>query len=170
MAKTTNLKLSSVKKQYKQAHAKENYELADGSNLNFSPIFPHGEIEKMLEHMAAQFKYAEEKGIEISEKFMYDYVLFLCIKQFTHLGKEISDVFEEQILQMEWLVDTGYFKEIVEEVFMQKEIQKVFDKTVEISSKFIFLEKLTQQMQQTVQNMEFKNADIIKELGNKVVQ
>jgi hypothetical protein len=71
---------------------------------------------------------------------------------------------------MEWLVDTGYFKEIVEDVFMQSEIQKVFDKAVEISSKFLFLEKLTQQMQTSVQNLELKNADVISQLGNKVVQ
>jgi hypothetical protein len=162
------LTMGAVKKQYKKAHEKEDYELKDGLNLTFSPIFPHGEIEKLLEHMASQYKYAEEKGIEISEKFMFDYVNFLCIKFFTHLSKDISDVLEEQIQQMEWLVDTGYFKEIVEDVFMTKEISKVFDKAVEISSKFAFLEKLTQQMQETVQNMELKNRNVIEQLGKKV--
>jgi hypothetical protein len=167
-AKQTNLKLSQVKKQYKEAHKQESYELNDGSNLNFYPIFPHNMIEEMLEHLATQFKYAEEKGIETSEKFIHNYTLFLCIKTFTHLSKEISDNFEEQIQQMEWLVDTGYFKEIVEDVFLPKEIQKVFDKMVEVSSKFLFLEKLTQQMQEEASKIEFKNADVIKQLGNKV--
>jgi hypothetical protein len=169
-AKQNNLTLAKVKKQYKKTQEKADYELKDGLNLTLSPIFAHSEIEKLLQHMSEQFKHAEEKGIEITEKFTYDYVLFLCIKQFTHLGKEISNVFEEQIQQMEWLVDTGYFKEIVEDVFMQSEIQKVFDKAVEISSKFLFLEKLTQQMQTSVQNLELKNADVISQLGNKVVQ
>jgi hypothetical protein len=172
MAKTkqNNLKLATVKKKYKDAHKQESYTLHDDSNLNFSPIFPHSEIEKLLEHMAEQFKNAEEKGFEISERFTHDYVLFLCIKQFTHLGKEISDKFEEQIQQMEWLVDTGYFKEIVEDVFMQDQIKLVFDKAVELSSKFVWLEKLTEQMQENVKNLELKNADVISQLGNKVVQ
>jgi hypothetical protein len=168
--KQSNLTMAKVKKQYKKTQEKVNYELKDGLNLTLFPIFTHSEIEKLLQHMSEQFRYAEENGFEISEKFTYDYVLFLCIKQFTHLGKEISEVFEEQIQQMEWLVDTGYFKEIVEDVFMQDQIQLVFDKAIEISSKFIFLEKLTQQMQNSVQNMELKNADVISQLGNKVVE
>jgi hypothetical protein len=53
---------------------------------------------------------------------------------------------------------------------MQDQIQLVFDKAVEISSKFLFLEKLTQQMQTSVQNLELKNADVISQLGNKVVE
>jgi hypothetical protein len=170
MAKQNNLTLTKVKKQYKKTQEKVNYELKDGNNLTLSPLFAHSEIEKLLLHMSEQFKYAEVKGIEINEKFTYDYVLFLCIKQFTHLGKEISEKFEEQILQMEWLVDTGYFKEIVEDVFMQDQIQVVFDKAVEISSKFIFLEKLTEQMQSSVKNLELKNRDVIEQLGNKVVK
>lgn len=167
MAKNTNLKLASIKKQFKEVHKQESYELADGSNLNFYPIFPHNLIEEMLEHLAAQFKYAEEKGIETSEKFIHNYTLFLCIRQFTHLSKEISDNFEEQIQQMEWLVDTGYFKEIVEDVFMPKEISKVFDKMVEVSGKYLFLEKLTKQMQEEVGKLELKNADVIAQLGKQ---
>ncbi|MEH7116043.1 hypothetical protein V7128_01290 [Neobacillus vireti] len=169
-AKQNNLTLTKVKKQYKKTQEKADYTLKDGLNLTVSPIFPHSEIEKLIQHMSEQFKQADENGIEITEKFTYDYVLFLCIKHFTHLGKEISDKFEEQIQQMEWLVDTGYFKEIVEDVFMQTEIQKVFDKAVEISSKFLFLEKLTQQMQTNVQSLELKNADMISQLGNKIVE
>jgi hypothetical protein len=167
---STNLTMGKIKKAYRKTQEKVNYELKDGLNLTLSPIFAHSEIEKLLEHMSEQFKYAEEKGIEISEKFTMDYILFLCIKQFTHLGKEISDNFEEQYQQMEWLVDTGYFKEIVEDVFMQEEIKKVFDKAVELSSKFAFLEKLTEQMQENVRNIQLKNADVISQLGNKVVQ
>jgi hypothetical protein len=167
-AKQNNLKLSQVKKQYKETHKQESYELQDGSNLNFYPTFPHNMIEEMLEHLAAQFKYAEEKGIELSEKFIHNYTIFLCIKQFTHLGKEISENFEEQIQQLEWLVDTGYFKEIVEDVFMPIEIEKVFNKMVEVSGKYLFLEKLTQQTYEEVGKLELKNADIIKQLGNKL--
>jgi hypothetical protein len=167
MAKQNNLKLSTVKKQYKDAHKQESTELNDGSNLNFYPIFPHNMIEEMLEHLAAQFKYAEEKGIELSEKFIYQYTLFLCIKQFTHLSKEISNNFEEQIQQMEWLVDTGYFKEIVEDVFLPKEISKVFDKMVEVSGKYLFLEKLTRQMQDEVGKLELQNKDIFTQLGKQ---
>jgi hypothetical protein len=169
-AKQTNLTIAKVKREHKQSQKKENYELKNGDNLSFYPIFVHSEIEKLLEHMSNQFNYADEKGIQISEKFTHDYVLFLCIKQFTHLGKEIGNSFEEEIQVMEWLVDMGYFKEIVEDVFMQDQIQTVFDKAVEISSKFLFLEKLTQQMQEEVSKIEFKNADMIKQLGNKVAQ
>jgi hypothetical protein len=169
-SKVNNLTMGKVKKQYKKVQEKADYELKDGLNINFSPLFAHSEIEKLIEHMSNQFKYAEEKEIEISEKFTYDYLLFLCIKQFTHLGKDISEVFEEQLQQMEWLVDTGYFKEIVEDVFMQDQIQSVFDKAIEISSKFVFLEKLTQQMQANVQNLELKNRDVIEQLGNKIVE
>jgi hypothetical protein len=165
MTKQSNLTMSKVKKQYKQTQQKQNYELKDGLNITFSPIFPHGDVEKLLTYMGSQFKYAEEKGLAISEKLTLDYTLFLCIKYFTHLGKEISDNFEEQIEQMEWLVDTGYFKEICEEVFLQSEIQKVFNKAVEISSKYVFLEKLTTQMHQEVQKLDIKNKDILTELN-----
>jgi hypothetical protein len=169
-AKQSNLTMTKVKRQYKKTQEKADYELKDGLNLTFSPIFAHSEIEKLIQHMGEQFNYAEENGIEINEKFTLDYLLFLCIKQFTHLGKDISDKFEEQIQQMEWLVDTGYFKEIIEDVFMQTEVQKVLDKAIEISSKFLFLEKLTKQMQTSVQNLQLKNADVITQLGNKIVE
>jgi hypothetical protein len=71
---------------------------------------------------------------------------------------------------MEWLVDTGYFKEIVEDIFMQDQIQLVFDKAVELSSKFAFLGKLTEQVQESIKGLELKNADVISQLGNKIVQ
>jgi hypothetical protein len=169
-AKVNNLKLTQVKKQYKEVHKQANYELKDGSNLDFYPQFPHNMIEEMLEHSAAQFKYAEEKGFKFTEKLIHNYTLFLCIAKFTHLGKQISENFEEQIQQMEWLVDTGYFKEIVEDVFAQSEITKVFDKMVEIGGKYAFLEKMRQQMEDEVGKLELQNKDIFKQLGNKVVQ
>jgi hypothetical protein len=167
MAKAKQLKLTQVKKEYKETHKQESYTLQNDMNLTFYPTFPHAMIEEMLEHLAAQFKYAEEKGIELSEKFIHNYTLFLCIKQFTHLGKEISENFEEQIQQLEWLVDTGYFKEIVEDVFLPKEISKVFDKMVEVSGKYLFLEKLTQQMQEEVGKLELQNKDIFTQIGKQ---
>ncbi|MBL4950983.1 hypothetical protein JK635_01855 [Neobacillus sp. YIM B02564] len=161
----SQLKLSQVKKQYTQIHKQEKYELKDGSTITFTPIFPHGDIEKLIEHLATQFKYAEEKGFELTDKFIQSYVLFLCIRQFTHLGKEISDNFEEQIQQMNWLIDTGYFKEIVEEVFLKEEIGKLFEKMVEVSGNYLFLEKLTQQMQNHVAKLELQNKDILKKIN-----
>lgn len=161
------LSMNIVKVDFNKTQQKEEYTLKNGLSITFTPIFPHGVLESLIEEWITKLKDAESKGIKISEKFAYDYSLFLCIKYFTHLGDEVSDVFEEQVQQMKMLVDTGYFKEIIEEVFMMEEIMKVHDKMVEIAGKVQAFENLTLKIQEEISKLDLKNAEMFKNLELK---
>lgn len=165
--KSTNLKLSQVKKEYKETQEKEIHTFQNGSTLDFYPYFTDSKLDEMIHELSADFKHAEEKGIIISEKFQHDYILFMCIKTFTHLSKEIPAEFELKYQVMEQLVDTGYFKEIIEDAFLPEQIRKVWDKMTEIGSKYAFLESLTKKMQNEIQNLELKNKDVIEGISKK---
>jgi hypothetical protein len=172
-AKDNALKLSVIKKQDKNYQLKETFEFEDGKILKFFVHFRPSKIEEMLEEMAKQLNYANEKGIELEDKFIFNYVHFLCIKYFTDLGKDIADDFETQLKQMEWLVDCKYFKPMVEEMFLKEELQKVWDKMTDVLSRYQLLEKLTIEAQNKLKNLELKNRDVFEKLGqigNNIVQ
>jgi hypothetical protein len=185
MAKNTNtdIKFSTIKQKAKQTHNKEKYELEDGSTITFYPIFPPTLIEEMFKEIQTIFQTKDEKLVNLSEDMMMKYVLFMCIKHFTHLKSQLkATTFIGQIDEMTSIIDTivengriDLFSLIIDEIFIQKEIQNIFDKLSKFSANFLFLAEMDQKMQREFQNLKLKNADLLKEMENitdenKVVQ
>lgn len=160
--KNNELKLTEIKKQAKSLDQMETTQLEGDKDLHFYPVFKETIIQELLEELQQNFIYANENNIELKESMIYSYTLFLCIKYFTHLKKDIPDTFEEQVEAMQWLVDTGYFKEIVEEVFDKKELNKIWDKITDFLATVQFSDKLASDVQKKFANLQLENREIIE--------
>ncbi|MDT0160270.1 hypothetical protein [Bacillus sp. AG4(2022)] len=173
MAKT-DIKFSQIKKKAKEINETEVFEFETGETLTFHPVFPPQMIEKMLEEMASMMKSKPEE-LELNENMTHKYVLFMCIKHFTHLKNQLkASTLIGQLNEIESLVDSGYFEQIIEEVFLPQEIQKVFDQLSKFGSNYLFLEKMNQKMINEVANLELKNKELLAgfnaRANNKVIQ
>ena len=176
--KNTELKLSTIKQKAKQTHEMETYTFEDETTLKFYPEFPPTLVEEMLEEMSMVLTSENEKSgdkLSISEKLIHKYTLFLAIKHFTHLKSQFkATTLVGQINEMESLIDSGYFELIINEVFLQSEIHKLFDHMNKLGSNVMFLEKLTHKMHDEVAKLELKNQDVFNNLNfhkeNNVVQ
>lgn len=122
-----NITFASVKRTAKEANKLENYDLSDTERIRFYPIFPEGKIKELTEELTLVITQAGDEGIELNDDQFQNHVLFLCIKHFTHLKKELANDYQTQVLQMEQLVDAGIFRIIVDDIFMPKELQKVMN-------------------------------------------
>lgn len=163
--KSTDIKLTEIKKNHKKYSVTEQYEFEDGKTLTFHPYFQPSKIEDLITEMQNQLLKAQELEIEFSEKMIHDYTLFLAIKYFTHLGKDISDDLTVQLDEMEWIVDHKYFKPIIEEAFLPQEIMKVWDKMTDILSRSQLFEKLGEEAQKKFESLELKNRDVFEKLA-----
>lgn len=165
--KLKNLTMNRVTRESNKINKMETYQLDNEYQIKFYPIFSYGKIEELLEEYQRDLIYAEEKGIdlEVSDRFVYRYIVFLCVKHFTDLGKSISDKVEDKILQMNHLVNTGYLNQIADEVFMVTEVHKVFDTMSNITANFELLQRVNQKAAERVGQLEFQYQQMLDQLN-----
>ncbi|MFO1442798.1 hypothetical protein KDN24_06165 [Bacillus sp. Bva_UNVM-123] len=158
----TDIKFSEIKKIAKETKQTEQYEFEDGATITFYPTFPPTLIEEMIKEISTVLS-QEGDELQLSEEMKHKFILFHCIKKFTHLSKQLkANSFAGQLSEMEDVIDSGYFEKIIDEVFLQTEIYKVFDAMSKISSNYLFLEKMTKKMHDEVEKLELKNRDVIE--------
>lgn len=171
--KPKNLTMAQVKRKAKDVNKMEEYELdTEGQiKVKFYPVFPESKVNELLEEMQGILAYViDEQGIEFTEKNLTDHIFFLCIKHFTHLGKDISDKFEEQLVQMEHLIDTGYYAQIINEVFAQSEMNKIAKAIADMQSKFEFLMSIDKTAEENLEQLELKNKEMFNTLDTEVIR
>src|SRR5699024_6990130 len=140
----------------------------DKDKITYYPIFPQRKINELLEELRNDFIYANENDIDLEdEQIQIPYILFLCIKHFTHLKKSISDQVEDKIMQLESFIDTDIYKEILNDVFDQRELNKVFDSLGDIFGQSKFIERIEKKAHQSLEDLEIKNKDILNVLSNE---
>lgn len=165
--KNNQLKLSSINQKAKKAHVMETHTFDDGATLKFYPEFPLTLVEVMIEEMAKILSEAGEK-LKMSEKQMHQFTLYYIVKHFTALKSQFKAItLVGQINEMESLIDSGYFELIINEVFSQSEIHKVFDQMSVIGGSVVFLDKMTQKMHEEVEKMELKNLELLQSVAKK---
>lgn len=163
--KNKDLKFSQIKKQAKENNELEVHTFEDETILKFHPTFPPTLIEQMFEEMQEILK-TKPKDLTLDDKTTYTYVSFLCIKHFTHLKNQLkATTFIGQMDEIKSLIDSGYFKKIMEEVFLPQELQKVFDELNKISSNVLFMDKMTEKMRDEVKKLELKNKSVFENLN-----
>lgn len=173
--KNTDIKFSTIKQKAKQSHTKEKFELEDGQTITFYPVFPQTLIDEMLNEIQSIFQTKDEQ-IELSDELTHKYVLFMCIKYFTHLKDQLkADNFVGQLNEMKAILDTtvdndriDLFSLIIDEIFLPKELQKVFDKLAKFSGTFLFYEKFGQKVQEEFNKLDLKNRDVFESYANKI--
>jgi len=167
--KSKKFTLTQNKKQFTQLNKMEEYELlnAEGFAIKFYPEFSHDRIQDLLNELRTSLEYINKNEIEFAEEMYIDYVFFLCIKHFTHLKSGISNEFDKQLVQMKELVATGVYKEIIEDVFSQKEIKKVLDSLGDIIGNTMFLNTVENKAKEKLEQLELQNKDMLNVFSNK---
>lgn len=168
--KSKELKTSHIRKLAKDSKKQEVYEFEDGVTLKFYPIFADSMIDELLIELKEILNQANTKeGLELNDKTVYNLILLQCIKHFTHLGKDIKPSFEFQLDYLNALIDSGYFKKIINEVFLPEQINKVFERVSDIMSESQMIEKIIERTQEKVKQLELKNKDVLDKVGKKFV-
>lgn len=163
--KNTDLKLADIKKTAKENTQLETHTFDNGATLQFYPHFPSTMLEKMFEQIQHSFKNAPSE-IELTENFRHKFIVYMCIRTFTHLSEQFKGTtLQEQLNEMESLINSGYYKIIAEEVFSPKEIDRVFNELSKFGSTILYLDKLTERMHEEVSNLELKNKDILNSVS-----
>lgn len=165
-SETKTLTMDKVGRRAKSMYKLEEYELNDEDKIKFYVEFPNRRINEMLKELQEDVQYANENGINgfDNDEFIMEYIFFLCIKYFTSLEKGFSKKLEDKILQMEYLVDTGYYGQIIDEVFMPSEIRKVLDTVAKVFSAGQFLEQVNNVAQEKIQDLEIRHQKYLEEI------
>lgn len=165
-----NISFEKIEQQAKEANKIEEYDLNDNDRIQFYPIFPYQKIKELFDEMADIIVQANELEVALDDGEIINHILFLCVKHFTHLKEDISDKFEEQVQQMEYLVDTGLFSTIVNDVFMPKEIDKVMNYAGDFLSVDKFLQTVSKRASERLEDLEIKNKDMMNVISDKEVE
>lgn len=160
--KVKELTLTQNKKVASQLNKMEEYELESvEAVVKFYPEFSYDRIEQLLKELTNSLKFIGENEIEIDEDTYMNYIFFLTIKHFTHLKKTIADEFDKQLVQMNELIATGVYKEIMDNVFQPKEIKKVLDSLGDIIGNTMFMQDVEARAQDKLSQLELQNKDML---------
>lgn len=168
----TNLKFTEIKKSAKQSHIKEKFELEDGSTITFYPVFPQTEIEKMLIEIQNTLK-SKGEDFEIQQDILLKFIVFHCIKYFTHFKSQLTGkTYEEKLIEMNAFIDheidgKSLFNIIADDIFLQKEIHKVFDFLAKQTGNLLYLNSLESKAKEQFDKLELQNRDIFEKLSEK---
>lgn len=164
------LTIGQIKREANQYNRKEEYDLNNEYKIEFYPLFAYEKIEQLIEEYQRDLLYAEENGINLisSDHFVYKYIVFLAIKYFTNLGDDISDKVEDKILILKHLNDTGYLRQIANEVFMASEVGKIFDYMSDIQASSQMLQEVNEKAMDKVGELEFQYKDLLDELDKNL--
>lgn len=164
---STDIKFSQIKKIAKEANETEVYEFDDGATLTFYPIFPASMIEEMFVEIQTVFNKVGDK-LDLNEGTLHKFVFFHAIKHFTHLKSQLKATsLAGQLNEMNSIVDSGYYEIIINEVFLQSELNKIFDIMSKFAAQSAFFEKLQNKMQDELATLELKNKDVFENLKLK---
>lgn len=176
MAKTkkqnTDLKFSTIKKKAKESHTKEKYELEDGSTITFYPIFPTTKIQDMFEEIKNVLT-SKDGEIEMNQEQTMQYILFMCIKHFTHLKPQLkATTIDGQLDEMTSIIDTvidgkSLYALIVEDVFLQTEIARVMDMITDILAKDLVQKDIEEEYRAKFESLKLKNKEVFEQYAAK---
>lgn len=165
-SKPKQLTMSKVKNTAKQIDKKEEYILSTNESIRFNPIFAYDRIIELVKELGQDMVYAAEKNVDIDDELFVEYVHMLCIKYFTSLEKGFAKKFEDKLLQLNYLIKTGYYKEIMDDVFMPNEVQKVFDTITDEINKNRFIEDMFIKANNKLEELKIKNKEIVESIEN----
>lgn len=111
-------------------------------DVQFYPHFSSDKIDNLLQEIAAFTTSKDKDGqsfvelINSSEENFMLCVYFFIVKEFTHIGEDMKDKKKPSELfpYFEALIKTGYLTELIDDVFLPEELQKVFKRIAEMGS------------------------------------
>ncbi|WP_413381236.1 hypothetical protein [Alkalihalobacillus sp. 1P02AB] len=159
--KKSKLTMTSINNAAKKLNKKEEVELSNGSVLEFSPKFKETDIQELMKELQQKILYANDKNITLEADFIPQYVMFLCVKYFTHLKTSVPDEFEKQIIFMDNLINSGFYKEIIEVAFDPSELEKVWGSMSEVVAQAKVQDDFMKQAERKFTELKIANQELI---------
>lgn len=158
----STLTLGKINKEDKQYNQMELFEFSNGETVKFHVTFRPSTIEDLFYEFQQLQSELAESDQEISDKLTIHLINVLIIKYFTDLRKDFKDeTAVQKIARANAIIDSIYYKEMMEEMFLKEEIHKVYDKATDIVSSFLFMDKLNGMVQKKVETLDLQSRDIL---------
>lgn len=168
------LTLAHAKRQIKKYNEQEKYTLHDDTLLTFYPYFSNDKIDKLLDELQMFIKESEEQELKLTDKLLYGLINLLIIKHFTHLKKYIKGNLLDHIEALNILNNAGYLHEIMNDVFIVHEVEKVYSRLSDILAQNQVLENILFKANERARELELKNKELFEQIdkidGEKQIQ
>ena len=151
MTKNNNLlNMEEILEESKKYDTLETATIGKDFEVQFYPNFKQSKIDNLLEEMSNFFSNTDKDSqsfielINSDEKYEVLIIYFFIAKEFTHLGEDMKDkeTPAELFPYFEALIETGYLTELIEDIFLQEELQKVIRRVAEMGSLNIHMNQL----------------------------
>lgn len=151
MTKNNNLlNIEEVLEESRKYETLETATIGQDFEIQFYPHFKQSKIDKLIEDMGMFLNNTDKDSqsfielINSDEKYEVLIIYFFITKEFTHLGEDMKDkeTPAELFPYFEALIETGYLTELIEDIFLQEELQKVMRRVAEIGSLNIHMNQL----------------------------
>lgn len=171
--KDTNLKLTQIKSSAKSNREIETYEFDSSTTLKYYGVFPDSMVQECLKDMQSLMQEMEKinkstdpkdkkNKVEFDDNTMIQFITFLSIKHFTGLKSQIKGDFVQHISTMKDLVDSGWYKRIVDEVLDPKQIYRVMESVGDVLGSMQALSHVVESSQKQFQKLSLQNPEIFK--------
>lgn len=165
----STLTLGKINKENKQYDVQELFEFSNGETLNINARFKPSYIEDMLEEYGLHMNTFEEHMDGMTEnkkqKFQVYFLHFMVIKYFSELKKSITDDSTKILEQFNVIIDSLYFRELIEEAFLKEEMSKVWDSASKLAATYSFMSTLENNFHKHIQNLELENKETFEKFG-----
>lgn len=127
------IKLSHIAKQYSDVNKMSTHILNEEENITIKYFdkFDEKRIQNVMKEANSSLLQDKEQNLNFfknDDEVFIQYVLFLVIKHFTNLEKEIPDSLAEQINIFNQIISIGLFEEMFNEVFPPDQVSIVLER------------------------------------------
>jgi hypothetical protein len=173
--KQSNLTLTKVKQISKKMDETLVHIIEDGlyqnEQITFQVLFDDRTIEELLTEFGKLLNDADEKGIELSQQMQIYLIYTLIIKHFTHFKSSLPSTLlgENKSAGMLDYLDhfhkTGLLAECMNNMFLPKEVSKVFDKMTDFAATGLLANQLNEEMVKKFEQLQIKNKEVFEKLN-----
>lgn len=127
------IKLSHIAKEYSDVNKMSTHILNEKENITIKYFekFDEKRIQNVMKEANSSLLQDKEQNLNFfknDDEVFVQYVLFLVIKHFTNLEKEITDSLAEQINIFNQVISIGLFEEMFNDVFPSEEVSRVLER------------------------------------------
>lgn len=126
------LKLKDIQKTYAKMNTYKTHILNEEDNtvIKYYEIFDNKKIEELLKQLFNSLQFDNEHKINFfnEDEKLIQYVMFLILKNFTNLDKEIPEELDAQIPIFNQIISVGLFEEMFNNVFPPEQVSIVLER------------------------------------------
>lgn len=126
------LKLKDIQKTYEKMNTYKTHILNEEDNtvIKYYEIFDNKKIEELLKQLFNSIQFDNERKINFfnEDEKLIQYIMFLILKNFTNLDKEIPEELDAQIPIFNQIISVGLFEEMFNNVFPPEQVSLVLER------------------------------------------